>query len=574
VADSDNPPQTATAKLSILIGIAPLNFSTTSVPNGTVGTAYNQTLSVNGGISPYNWSVTPNNGLPAGLSITPVSGTGPNSNASIDGTPTTAGTSTFTVTVVDSETPPATASNSLSITISASHACTGTNNTLLFGNYAMMFNGWSSANAATSAIGSFVADGAGNISSGILEVSDQSSSSGPSIFTLTGTYCVGSNNLATINLTFGGAKNPNRTAEASLDDSDGNGHIIGYDSSGTLVSGLLRKQDTSAFSTSSITGNYAFGLVGVDNSGSAGRFAVAGEFNSNGSGDLSGEDDNDDAGTIQTTQTFASNFSVANTGRATATITGGSNPATNFVFYVVSASEMLMMAVDKSIPPMIMAGQVLQQSGTFTDESLNGVSVFEEESLYGTTPEAMAGLLTANGAGSLTLSGDSNKGGVVTSGTASGTYSVGSNGRATVTVSGQPVLYLVGQNEAFLVGTGGEVSFGLLVPQKGSNFNNGSLSGIYMGGSPQPFSANVNEEVDYINADGVSSLTGKSYLNSFNKGPRSSTINETYAVSSDGRVVVSQNGVQQGIIYIISTSQFIVLPGTDSDKPALIDFHQ
>ena len=563
---------TATAPLSITIN-ATLAITTTSLPGGTVGTAYSEAVSAAGGLTPYtNWNIN-SGSLPAGLSINASTGV-------ISGTPTTAATSTFTVQVTDSETPPVTVTSaSLSITINAAEACTGTNDKLLAGNYALMLNGWSSATTAFSSAGSFVADGAGHISGGILDVSDQGITSGPGSGTFTGTYCVGTNNLATVNLTYGGGLGGAGTFEAALDASDGNGHIISYDSDNAKVSGLLRKQQTSAFSTGSINGNYAFGLVGADPS--ANRFAVAGEFNSNGHGFISGEDDSDDAGTLQTEQTFsASDFSVASTGRGTATITSSSGNM-NFVFYVVSSSELLMMAVDTEIPPMIQAGQVLQQSGTFTDQSLDGVSVMEAEKLSaGTTPEAEAGLVSADGNGNFSVSLDDNQGGTMSTFSASGNYAVQSNGRMTlsnVVISGggtsknNPVFYLVTANQAFVVGTGAGVDFGVMTPQTGSNFDNGSLSGNYLGGSQQPVNANVDEEVDYVDADG-GTLTGTSDKNS-SGGPSSSSINETYVVSSNGRVVVSNGGVEQEIFYIISPSQFVALP-TTSSNPYLTDFHQ
>jgi hypothetical protein len=584
VTDSQTPtPATANAGLSITISIAPLTITTTSpLPSGTVGTAYSDTVNATGGVTPYAWSVS--GSVPAWLSINPTTGV-------LSGTPTAAATSTFTVTVTDSESPVVTASTSLSITINAQAACTGTNNNLLKGNYAVMLNGWSSATTAASAVGSFVADGTtgtGNISGGSIDIADQNHNA-PETGTFTGTYCVDSNNLATINITIAGGPggNSSPTFEAALDASDGNGHIIEYDTSGFLLSGVLRKQDTTAFSRSKITGNYAFGMVGADNSGSAGSFAVAGEFNSNGSGAISGESDVDDAGTVLAQQTFsASDFSVASTGRGTVTITSNGN--TNYVLYVVSASELLMMAADTSTPPIILAGQVLQQSGSFTNASLNGVSVFEDQFLDGgTTPAASVGLLTADGAGLFSVSIDVNDGGTTGTQTPSGSYSVDSStGRMTVSGAGvgnhPPVFYLVGPNQAFLVGTGGSPDFGTITPQTGSNFTNASLSGIYLGGSQPPVSANMSDEVDSLNADGAGTLTGTSDDNS-SGGPHSGGINAAYCTASSGstctadssgRVVVTQNGVQEAIIYIISTSQVVVLPGASNNTPALLDFHK
>ena len=62
-------------------------ITTTNLPNGTVGTSYNQTLAADG-TTPITWSIESGGTLPAGLQL---------ENGVITGTPTTAGTSTFTV---------------------------------------------------------------------------------------------------------------------------------------------------------------------------------------------------------------------------------------------------------------------------------------------------------------------------------------------------------------------------------------------------------------------------------------------------------------------------------------------
>jgi len=46
--------------------VAPLAITTTTLPNGAVGTAYNQTLQATGGTPPVTWSITLG-ALPAGL---------------------------------------------------------------------------------------------------------------------------------------------------------------------------------------------------------------------------------------------------------------------------------------------------------------------------------------------------------------------------------------------------------------------------------------------------------------------------------------------------------------------------
>ena len=69
---------------------AGVTITTASLPNGTVGAAYAQTLAASGGSSPYsNWTVSTGS-LPTGLSLNASSG-------AISGTPTASGTSHFTV---------------------------------------------------------------------------------------------------------------------------------------------------------------------------------------------------------------------------------------------------------------------------------------------------------------------------------------------------------------------------------------------------------------------------------------------------------------------------------------------
>ena len=102
VTDSTAPtPQTATKSFSITVAAAvtPVQITTSSVPSGQVGTAYTTTLAASGGTTPYSWSISSGT-LPAGLTLAAASGT-------ISGTPTTAGSFSFTAKVTDSTAPTA-----------------------------------------------------------------------------------------------------------------------------------------------------------------------------------------------------------------------------------------------------------------------------------------------------------------------------------------------------------------------------------------------------------------------------------------------------------------------------------
>ncbi len=112
-----------TQSLSITINqYAPLEVNNASLPFGTTAAAYSQNLAATGGKTPYTWSVT-SGALPAGLSLTTSSG-------KISGTPTTTGTSAFTVKVQDTNLTSATKSFSITIyaplTVATSSLASGT----------------------------------------------------------------------------------------------------------------------------------------------------------------------------------------------------------------------------------------------------------------------------------------------------------------------------------------------------------------------------------------------------------------------------------------------------------------
>jgi hypothetical protein len=95
VADSAN--RSATKPLSITVNPAaqapPLAITTSSLAEGTVGTAYSVTLAASGGMTPYAWAVSAG-ALPGGLTLAPGTGI-------ISGMPTAAGTFNFTARVAD-----------------------------------------------------------------------------------------------------------------------------------------------------------------------------------------------------------------------------------------------------------------------------------------------------------------------------------------------------------------------------------------------------------------------------------------------------------------------------------------
>jgi len=106
---TDNVGASASKALSIVVNAAP-SITTSSLPNGNVSVAYNQTLAATGGTTPLTWAIS-SGSLPAGLTLTASTG-------AITGTPTTSGTSNFTARVTDNV--GATATKALSIVILSS----------------------------------------------------------------------------------------------------------------------------------------------------------------------------------------------------------------------------------------------------------------------------------------------------------------------------------------------------------------------------------------------------------------------------------------------------------------------
>jgi hypothetical protein len=96
-------------------GGATLTLSPTSLPNGTVGTAYSQTITASGGSGGYTYAKTSGT-LPAGLALNGSTGV-------LSGTPTAASTYSFTITATDSASN--TGNRAYSVTTSSGATCNG-----------------------------------------------------------------------------------------------------------------------------------------------------------------------------------------------------------------------------------------------------------------------------------------------------------------------------------------------------------------------------------------------------------------------------------------------------------------
>lgn len=111
VSDASSPTQAQTATISLAVISAPLSITSTALTAATDGTSYFSAMGASGGTPAYTWTLSAGT-LPAGLNLAATTGI-------ISGTPTATGTSSFTLTVTDNETPAQTQSAKESITVAA-----------------------------------------------------------------------------------------------------------------------------------------------------------------------------------------------------------------------------------------------------------------------------------------------------------------------------------------------------------------------------------------------------------------------------------------------------------------------
>lgn len=602
VSDSSTPtPQTATRQFTILISPS-ISITTSSLPNGTVGTAYNSSLSEAGGVSPFSWTVTVGS-LPAGLSLN-------NATGAITGTPTSAGTANFTAQVVDNSSPHQSATKALSITIAANTAglCDPTNTgseSLLHGQYAMLVQGFNSVGTAIYGA-TFDADGQGHIGKtvGILDTNNNFGTSLPldaPIDSTKSSYSVGADHRGCMNIVTAAGTLPLRFSLSTVVSGVATkGHVIETGVGGfEFGSGTMELQDASAFSTSKLSGKYAFGIASNKSNGE--KYGAVGIFHLDGSGGLSGQIDSNNGSELNGGgSTFPTNalafssgsYTVASNGRGTMsfTATGGSQQ-TAIVYVVSSSSFLLMSSALQSASPLFKGSATLQTGAPFSNSSLNATSVFGTSGLVQTLPYStvvrVGRLLPGS---SPTLSYIENSDGTFSAPTVSTTFSVDSAGRSVFQGPGgnYAVAYLSAPNQGYLLfmidpianTPDRTVSSGQFWPQTGAPYSDPALGGDWSYGSDGADSNQSNHRDGFaqFTATGTSGKDTISGAEDF-ATPTTNIFNQPYSLSlfytaSNGQLDWRDNNLTQiRLGYFISPKTAIAIDNESAiTAPVLLFF--
>ena len=570
-------PATQTFVLTVTNPNSPPTITSASSTTFIVGTVGTFSVTTAGTPTP---SLTETGALPGGVTFKDNG----NGTATLSGTPAagTAATYPLTLTATNGVGTAATQNFTLTVSAGSTVTCGSGHESVMNGQYAFFFQGFN-ANGPVAVAGTFSADGTGKVAL-LAGVEDINTSTGVQtnvpINPAGSSYSVGSDNRGCLMIAAGSRTSKYAFSLGSLNTSSvaARGRIIEVDSTGTLGSGVLRLQDPTAFPTA-INGSFVFDVTSTLSLSTTtpNRFAMIGSLTASGGVITSGEADFNlsgsvDGGAAGPLTITGGSYSVASNGRGTLTFDVSGAGTFNESIYIVSATEFYLMAVDAQSPSNpISAGTAHAQTLPLTTSSLSGNSVFYSAGLCacgpGSTvaPDLSIGVINVSTAGSFTLAGDQNQGGVLTAQSLSGTYTVDSAGRVVLQsgASAPYILYLESANRGFLLTTGNEVGEGFVDPQKGSPFTNASLGVAISFGTTDQTEQNVSDSSGVGTFDGLGTVSGTTDSASLGLAPSSNAFSHSYSVTNGtgtpGRGTITSSGATVAIFYIISTTKIVMM---------------
>jgi hypothetical protein len=365
----------------------------------------------------------------------------------------------------------------------------------LNGIYVFDFSGVHGANAL-SQIGEFAADGAGNITQGLIDTNDGGTTSAapfqiygsktpctPSSPPALSSYAVSANGRGTLTLNTVDstcATGPSYVLTFYVV-SRGGAKFVGTDSV-LQVGGYTSQQTPGAtFNLSTLGGSFAFLLAG---SGPGGPLATAGNFAPDGSGHLaSGVLDENVNGTPAANLAFQPNgtnvgaYTLASNGRGTLTF-ATTGRTYRLVFYLGQVGTNTTAVLQETDSGIASGGNfILQQSAAFSLLSIQSNYAIQTSGASGGLLQVITGQVGADGAGAIKAGSvvDINTGGTTLTPpagqTVTGSYTApAASGRSVLTLSPiNPVgyaAYVVNPNEVYLLGIQpGQLAAGVLLRQ-------------------------------------------------------------------------------------------------------------
>ena len=297
------------------------------------------------------------------------------------------------------------------------------------GPYAFGFVGQDGAGKRNAIVGSFLADGAGNIPSGSAEQNVAGTATNPS---LTGTYNApsSSNGRSSMTLTPSGASSLDLTAYVV----SANELLLlttnAFSSDGVL-SGAMLSQTSTTFSDSSLNAPAVYYQIGVDPSAATTEsFAEIGLLITDGKGNLTATYDTSLGGVLTQNQTFTATYSVPAGGRVTISGWYGNSASPLRVLYLVDNNNAFFLDTDAGVGFGFVEPQAL---GPFSNASLSGTLPAATTAPSVSSDPNVCGLATLDASGRFTeIASASDVSGLFVDQTTSGMYSIAANGRGVV----------------------------------------------------------------------------------------------------------------------------------------------
>jgi hypothetical protein len=526
------------------------------------------------------------------------------SDGTITGSPTTTGTFDFTVQVTDSEIPAMTAPSNLSITVN--------NLAALNGNYAFQVSGFNASGAVVVA-GSFTADGAGNISSGVEDFNTMAGP--PKNQTFTGTYTLGNDNRGQL-LFSSSAGSP--IYDFAIDVAGEHGRLTEFDSSGIRGSGQLEKRTVSTCAFNTITGNYAFGIYGQETAfgaSAAGPAVIVGSFLATPPGGpgtagsiASAEDDSSTpGGVVAQNGGWGGTFqTTSQSTRCTMTLAPSVAPiGLTLSVYPVSSTEAFLIETDQvnsnpvnpGTASFLTSGKMLTQTAGLGGAA--GSTFTTTASVAGLTGEVFSGSmyepdlalvsLTGTGNSSYSISILENQAGTVVAFVPANSNFVNTDqfGRldSGITSPIAPIFYIVAQNEAFCIGEAISSNgvpnpfFGLFEPQSAGPFTASQMNGAFVLGTSSPATALVRDlsgAMTLANTTATSgTVTGTQDQSASGGNTSAQTVTGTYAglssTAGSGLLTLTAPTAFTGDFLVVSPTKIIMMSTTAGDvDPVLI----